>query len=361
MATNNDNYHNALEWAKGRGLEIHPHIERKVVNDIPGLYATSEISVGTKFASIPKKSLLKPNLKDYPANTSNAAAYIHQACLEASMQHHSEFAPIFKLFDSRDYLREASVQYLSKKEMDTLNSAAPHLAREIQRFTSANKALIAAICDYDDKIDLEMCELVTLNYASRAMTDQGFVPILDCFNHNDVIGSGIGSDDERLVLEARKTYLAGEQLFVTYGILDLFKHAISYNYFDPNGSHYIPLKRFSIPITSNHANQLLVNNVDNYNVTPTANPQFSTINQPNAYFSTDGPSEQAIKILILICGSTTKAKTLTNALLDQLDIQNTVHQHSKREFKGRIMRFYNVLQKEKQIIAASKNWLKKNL
>ncbi|WP_197466198.1 hypothetical protein, partial [Oleiphilus sp. HI0080] len=308
----------------------------------------------------PKAALLNPRPNHYPAGTSTAAIHIHSASREMDLGESSEFAPVFKLFDPEEYLREISVQYLTSSEERTLASAAPRLLRDILEFRKSNIALSSAICQFDKKIKQDTCSLVTLNYASRAMADQGFVPILDCFNHNDVGGSGIASTADKLFLEARKDYLAGEQLYVTYGVLDLFKHAINYNYFDPKGAHFIPLERFILPISKERATHLVANKTKNCRVFATPRPEFSQIAQPNAYFSTDGASKSMIKILTLLCGDKTNAKRLANDLLTQIDNQNEIHKHSKKEFKGRLMRFYNALHKEKQIIAGSRAWLEKH-
>ncbi|WP_197466326.1 hypothetical protein, partial [Oleiphilus sp. HI0080] len=99
MPSIQDNYREALKWATQRGLELHPHIERKIIDGVPGLFAKSKVNAGCTFASIPKAALLNPRPNHYPAGTSTAAIHIHSASREMDLGESSEFAPVFKLFD----------------------------------------------------------------------------------------------------------------------------------------------------------------------------------------------------------------------------------------------------------------------
>lgn len=354
-----NSYEIALEWAKERGLKILPTIQRKTTNRVAGLYATEQINKGTLLASIPVSSLIQPEDNFYPPNTSTAAKYIHSTSTEITRGLKSNFQPIFGLFDPKEYLSQNSVQYFSQEELALLETASPALAQQVNHFIHSNKALIDALKSFDPSIDLDTYEYVSLNYASRAMTDKGFVPILDCFNHNDAAGSGIEKKDELLLLTARKTYLTGEQIFVTYGVLDIFQHAINYNYYDPTGTHYIPIKRFRFPRIPQSTVQS-IQAVD-ANTRVLQSGPVASIHNPNAHLSLNGPSHKLLEILKNLANDEYHLKASLLNLLDHLDHQNNIQQLSKQKFKGRLKRFYNALSKEKEIIASNRIWLKNNL
>lgn len=353
-----DSYDIALDWALERGLMILPQITKKTLNGIAGLYATDQIDKGTLLASIPITSLLQTKNEAYPPNTSIAAKHIHSASKELLKGRKSDFQPIFGLFDTKEYLSANSVQYFTREEIAILGAASPTLAQQINKFTHSNIALTAALNNFDPSIDLDTYMHVALNYASRAMTDKGFVPILDCFNHNEIVGSGIEKKGNSLLLKAEKNYLPGEEIFVTYGALDIFQHAINYNYYDPKDAHYIPIKRFNfkkIPQSTAHTIQTTTNNTRFVQ-----SKSGTTIHNANAFLSSNGPSSPFLEILTSMTADTYDVKSLLLQLLSHLDQQNNIQALTKKEFKGKLKRFYSALCKEKEIIAANRTWVKNN-
>lgn len=356
-----------LDSATKRGLYLNPRLERKCVDGVYGMYATGVIQGGETLASFPVSQLIKPDDSLYPQGTSDSAKLIHSAAKEFVKGEGTEFDYFFSLFDSLDEIQEYSSYFASAEDLSTFNKLGEGLCREIQSQNEKNHQLIQALYEFDPSIDLDVYTGMTLNFNSRAVGNNGFVPIIDCFNHSDEKGANIESLGEVVSLKAKIDYKAREQVYTSYGTLDLLTHAINYNYFDNKNLHFIQFhKRFRFMAKSAKEIAMLKHLASRFKLSIQTLPQgyLYSFQGMDAFFSETRPSEQLIEIAETIAQYAPFAggpKKILSGFLKQLASENTVESCSKKILPKRYSRFYRLLQKEKQMLHANQNWVLQNL
>mgnify|MGYP000149596243 CR=1 FL=1 len=367
-------FQHTLDWAVSNGLILNNNVERKCVDGIWGMYASKNLDKDELLGSFPTTNLINPNQLDYPKEASNSARQIHTSATEYAAPS-SHYSPLFLCHDDTETLKLFSTYFSNEKELNALKEISTGLFNEIIKQNHLNKTLINALYRFDSSIDIDTYTAVTLNYNSRAMGSQGFVPILDCFNHSDEKGMSIDSGGDTVILKTKVSYKKGEQVFVSYGTLDIYSHAINYNYFDPNNQHFIQFgKRFNFPVLGkadlDFANQLKKShnvNLHKYNGMVTY-----SIDDRAAFLSEQGPSKRLIGIVKTLCAKENNKSHINESdnqqvkqkllnLLSQLDNQNNVDKFGSKYMPRRIRYLYHMLQKEKQMIALNKQWVEENL
>ena len=337
------------------------------MDGVYGMYATDVIQRGETLASFPMSQLIKPDDSLYPQGTSDSAKLIHCSAKEFIKGRVSEYDYFFSLFDSLDEIQEYSSYFASAEDLSAFNKLGQGLCREIQSQNEKNHHIIQALHDFDPSIDLDIYTCITLNFNSRAVGKNGFVPIIDCFNHSDEKGANIESLGESVSLKAKIDYNAGEQVYTSYGTLDLLTHAINYNYFDNKNLHFIQFhKRFRFMAKAAKEIAMLKHLASRFKVSIQVSPQgyLYSFQGSDAFFSETRPSEQLIEIAETIAQFAPfpgGPKEVLRGFLKQLESENTVESCSKKTLPKRYARFYRLLQKEKQMLYANQNWVLQNL
>lgn len=240
-------YDNLLNWASGRGYELHPSIEYKIVDGIGGMYATKDIPKSTVLYTGPVSVF-----GDWGEKMINND-YISRMFDEYLKGTDSEIQPMFIAHESLDSFKKSSIFFASKDELNTLKNLSPthHIIATgvIDRLNSMVNWWV------ENKPQLSRDEIVwmILNLDSRSWSDGGFNPILDLFNHSNNVGStrfkSEGGGKSKLI--AVVDYKAGDQIYDSYGIQDMSKFLSSYNFFDRTDMHYVDLiSRVEFPLSS---------------------------------------------------------------------------------------------------------------
>lgn len=356
-----------LDSAYKNGLTLNPRLERKCVDGVCGMYATGTIQSGESLASFPHSNLIKVDDRLYPQDTSNSARLIHSAAKEYVKGTASDFHYVFSVFDSLEEIKSYSSYFADEEDLSRFKKLGQGLYREIQSQNEKNKRLIQALYEFDPSVDPDIYAMVTLNFGSRAMGVNGFVPVVDCFNHSDEKGANIDSRGETVSLSAKVDYQAGEQVYTTYGTLDLLTHGINYNYFDSQNIHFIQLeKRFRFTAKTEKEVEMLKQLASRFrlSIQPFAHGYIYSFQEREAYFSETQPSSQIIEIARSMAEHSPfklSPKEILLGFLKQLDSENTVESCSKKLLPKRYGRFYRLLKKEKQMIRENLNWVTQNM
>jgi len=234
-------YENCLAWALNHGLNIDSRIERKQVNGVYGMYAKENIPKDTVIASFPKKKLI-PNRTDvnYPNGTPETIKRCHAAAIELSKGKASAYFGCVASFESIEALHSHSFYFFSNEELkfiEDLNPVLYKLILESKHVVDTAKQHIQAL---DPELNENDIIQTVLNSFSRSWGQNGFVPVLDLFNHSDRKGLNLKNLlNEKIGHVTGVDYQAGEQIFINYSKKDMLNQAIIYNYFDPTGVHFI--------------------------------------------------------------------------------------------------------------------------
>lgn len=345
-----DLFETTLSWARKEGLFLHEHLERKCKDGVWGMYATQDIDKNTVLASFPLENLIQTE-DNYPLNTSTSAKHIHSAAKAYSNKDNSKYANFFNFFDSSEYLKKYSTFYITEKEKNVIKEASPMLLREIITQNYLNTSLIDALHQYDASISKETYTLITLNYNSRAIGSSGFVPILESFNHASGKGEFV-HEDKRVIIKSRVSYTKGEEVYTSYGALDVYTHAINYNYYAPGDDHYIQFhKRFLFPLFTQNDKKIAQELSRSYKVAVQEMNSLKvfSVEDKHAYLDEEKPSAKTIEIIEKLALQNDKYAYLL-AHLNRILSSNHVSRFSEKYFPSRLKRFYWVLVKEKDII-----------
>ena len=234
-------YESCLAWSLNQGLDMDSRLERKQVNGVYGMYAKSHIPKGTVLASFPKDKLI-PNRKDvsYPNGTPETIKKCHAAAIELSKGEASDYFGCVAAFESLEALQSHSFYFFSNEELkfiENLNPVLYKLMLEAKHVVETAKQQIQAI---DPDLAENAIIQTVLNSFSRSWGQNGFVPVLDLFNHSDRKGLNLKNLlNDKIGHVTGIDYQAGEQIFINYSKKDMLNQAIIYNYFDPTGVHFI--------------------------------------------------------------------------------------------------------------------------
>ncbi len=357
-----DRFDTTLGWAKREGLYLNDNLERKSDKGIFGIYAKEDIKDNLILASFPLESLIKIE-DDYPSNTSISAKQIHSAAKAYDNKENSKYSNFFNFFDSIEYLKKFSTFFINEKEKQIINEASPFLLKQITTQNHLNTFLIEALYQFDPSISKETYTFITLNYNSRAIGSSGFVPIVECFNHSNEKGEFIHTENNKVVLKSKVSYKKGEQVFISYGALDIFSHAINYNYFAPDEDHYLLFhKRFFFPLLTNNDNQIARELSRLYSVAAQKMDGLNvfSVQDKDAYLNQEKPSQTTMKIVEKLAQKKDKNEYLLIHLKQMLS-SNNVSQFSEKYFPARVKRFYWVLLKEKEILLKNIEYISNEL
>ncbi len=370
-----DIYQKQLKWAKKRGLFFDDRIERKTVNGVAGLFATQDIPAGAKLIAYPvDKTIKNINDKRYTDKTSTTVKQIHAALLEYSKGKSSEYYGHFMQFESLDDLKSFSTYFYTEEDLQLLESMNYFLAKSVREINDTLQSRISEIKSLEPEIAEETIVLVTLNYHSRAWGDANFLPVMDYANHSDRRGKQRGCKDGEYILEAKQAYKKGEEIFLSYGRKDIYFHAIYYNYFDPNGVHYIQYgPRFVQAAESQIEKEIAQYTASKFklDITQADGKIHYCCLESDVCFLENAPSLRMIEYIQTNYFSSMKEwqekqcskASLAQRLLDILNIMlsaNRIDEFKQSQLPKRMHRFYPLLQKEKQMLIRNKEWVVDN-
>ena len=353
-----------LSWAAPKGLSINKNLERKCVNGLSGMYATGQISSGDLLASFPEASLLKSTGKKFrKEKESNWLEWIYNAATEYRKPN-SKYSGIFEGFEKLGDMKTYSSYFCSDTEEATLKEMSPLLHRWILDANRKADYVVETLQKYDPQLDRDLILTIYLNLRSRGFNPQGIVPVLDQFNHSDAYGQSSVAEKGNIAFYSKKDYLAGEQVFISYGTKDLYKHAIHYNYFDPNGIHFIEFGRKCIQSADGEIGARLFRHLNQFFKLEKLESNGQTVflvNDQSVVLSEHGLSDGLVQFLKESCRtrlpSNAPDQTLMQHaaqyfvyLIDQQLRTNRVETVNSSKITERLSRFQQLLIKEKQIL-----------
>lgn len=356
-----------LKQAVRQGLEINPNLERRQVGGVWGMYATADIAVGELLARFPKRSLLQPQAKSYGPHVSPSVRMIHTAAQEMQKGAASPFAYLFDLHESLVQMQQYSTFFYGEAELAQLRALSPHLADVIVQENLRWQSVLKALLEFDATLDEATVITTLLNFSSRGIGRSGFVPVLDCFNHSCSKGSFIDDAGDAVKYVARVSYQPGEQVYVFYGWLDLYDHAIHYNYFDPSDQHFIRFGcREFVPLLNEQLRALYQHFSQKYptRLLNAGRQQLFQFHDPELLLGELGPTPKLQQFLVDYGVQPNESRTaravMTDTLriwLDALERGNRIDASKSIVLPASLRRFEGVLRKEKQLIAQTRAWL----
>ncbi len=363
------------QWASAHGLFLHEAVERKAVNGIYGMYALRDIPANTLLASFPAAQLIRPKRdRRIPAELSDVdLPYLLATARELTLGDDSAFSGILKGFEPLEAMQQYSTQFISEAELLLLRSMSPTAYSWVKNANEKAERVVAAVCAMDPSLDPQVVLTVFLNYKSRSFKEVGIVPVLDQFNHSDRLGNENSFDGERVQVYTRQSYRAGDQLFISYGHKDLLMHAIHYNYFDPNGTHFIePARRIFTPVASLTRPNAFNHLQKKYKLQTLQHQgqMLFFLNDNAALMTEQAPTLYLTQYLSdsLTGGQSVATAQLQSPLLqtylqmlDALAANNRYRSVQRETLPPRLLRFYDLLQKEELIIQANRNWVLENV
>lgn len=361
-------YAKHLEQSVQRGLEINSKLERRQVSGVWGMYARASIVEGELLVRLPKSALLQPDPAAYGAQLVSASVQmIHAAAREAQQGPVSSFAYLFDLHEPLEQLKQYSIYFYGEDELNILRKLSPHLADVVWHEKLRLHAVVKGILFLDPALSESVVIATLLNFFSRAMGNNGFVPVLDCFNHSTAKGSFIDDRDGDTKYLARVAYAPDEQVYGFYGGLDLYDHAINYNYYDPADDHVLRFgRREFIPLLNESAKQIYQRFAQQYGtqLVQVGRQQFFCFKDADALLGAAGPAPRLQQLLVDYGVRANDArqprqilKDTLSAWLDALDQGNRVDLFKTNPLPASSGRFYDVLKKEKALIALGRQWL----
>jgi len=375
---NNKQFKEQLDLALKRGLIFDHRIERKAVSGLSGMYAKESIPKGTILASYPAahQIQLKHDIT-YPQGASDNFKYIHAAAIELAKGPKSKHHDILLSLEAIPELQKNCSYFYTESDIALITKVNPVLARNILESKKQIQVRVDALAKFDAKLDSRIVLRILLNLVSRAFSGYGFASAVDAFNHSDRLGNPVkGLDKEGKVIgfTAHKDYEPGEQIFITYDRKDMYAHAIAYNYFDPEGTHFIdygarivqtaisPLEKKIFEYTGKYYKLTVkeFNGIAQY-----------TTKDLELFFLENAPSTNLTDFIRrncfqsageLISGKCTNQSFDTRLLniIDELLKINRVDDFELSDIPKKMHRFYHLLKKEKAMLLSNRNWVLDN-
>lgn len=250
----NEIYEQQLAWARDKGLYLNDKIERKEVDGLYGMYATAPIEVGELLVTYPVERRI-PHTKsiEFPKGTAPTIKNLVTAAQEYSKGKKSEYYGHFMQLISFEELQRTASLFFNEAELKSLNDLNPLVYKCTMEFNDAIQLQIDIVCNLDPSLDRDIVTQIVLNYSSRAWENSSFLPMFEYFNHSDRDGDVKRTVKGKDTICAKVQYQAGDQIWISYGPKDMVSHALSFNYFDPSGEHFI---HFGTRFTQTVRNQL---------------------------------------------------------------------------------------------------------
>ena len=369
---NEEIFSQQLAWAKNKGLFLNEKIERKKVNGVYGMFATGNIAKDEILVSYPVQSRT-PQFSDvsYPVDTANDVKNMHRAAVEYQKGKLSDYHGHFIQFESLDDFKSSSVYFLTEDELALIQSMNRLLYKSVTKFNSAVKKHIDTLLHIDPAINTDVATLIVLNYCSRAWGDVGFLPVIDLFNHSEKLGNTKEVIDQKDILLAKVDYQAGDQIWISYSVKDIYHHCIIFNYFDPNDTHYIHFgDRFTQTATSNFERQIAHHCLTKYNIASSESDGalHYQITDVDALFLEHAPSVKLVEYIKDNCFRFEEEFSAKNCSFQSFIIRmnevlniligfNNVDKINLAELPDKLHRFFYMLQKEKQMLLKNLEWV----
>jgi hypothetical protein len=375
---NNKQFKEQLDLAITRGLIFDHRIERKAANGLSGMYAKESIPKDTILASYPAEHQiqLKHDIA-YPQGASDNFKYIHAAAIELAKGPKSKHHDILLSLETIPELQKNCSYFYHESDLELLTKINPVLARNILESRNQIQVRMDALAKFDPKLDSRIVLRVLLNLISRAFSGYGFASAVDAFNHSDRLGNPVkGLDKEGKVIgfTAHKDYEPGEQIFITYDRKDMYAHAIAYNYFDPDGTHFIDYGARIVQTAISPLEKKIFEYTSKYYRLTTKD--FNGITQYTTkdlelFFLENAPSTNLIDFIRrncfqstgeLISGKCTNQSFSDRLLniIDELIGINSVDEFEPSDIPKKMHRFYYLLKKEKAMLLSNRNWVLDN-
>lgn len=368
-------YTEQLTWAKKRGLYIDSRLERKCVDGIWGFFAKGSIEPGVKLVSYPiDKAIKNVTTFQYPQGTSDLVKNVHAALLEFDKGQQSEFYGHFLQLESLEYLQKHSTFFYSDDDIKLLESMNYFLAKAVVEHKQESLKRISEIQALVPTINPDTVVIIYLNYLSRAWGDANFLPIIDYANHSDRLGKQRQCKNGEYFIESKYAYQKGDQVYLSYGRKDMYLHAILYNYFDPEGAHFIHYgSRFVQLASTPFELEVLKYTASKFKlVSQKHNNQYHySCLDLNVGFLETAPTLNMIEYIqsnYFVTTQDWKNKKSSQAALAQrlLDVLNIMINANKvKDFKlddipTKMHHFYSLLKKENVMLQQNKNWVVDN-
>lgn len=226
-----DYYEKAIKVFQDNGLEIHPSIIRKKVNNVYGLYTTSPILKNTQILKLPKNLIIGLEAEIFCSETIN-----------------NEFRTVDRLIAHLVYLKSTDAciyRYWFKllpsledfKKTLIFSDIADLLPRVYKGLVTLCTLEQQKRCDNIQKmlkkynIDVDDDEILwgVLYYQSYGW-DVRINPILDLFNHTYASNNYSNHNEEPSILKIHKDHDTGDQIFESYGNRTIGELAIVYGF-----------------------------------------------------------------------------------------------------------------------------------
>lgn len=362
-------YEKCLHLAKEQGLYLDDRIERREKKGLFGMYATKKIPKGTLIASFPKAALLPENTE---ISDNHEVRWSYAIAKELQKGEDSAYRAHTMMLEEIDELKQHSLYYFSQEEIQLLFDMNPLLGNEINNYSYRVDKILEAIKDIDPTLDEALAIKAILNHLSRSWGEYGLLPVLDLFNHSERKGVQLQQVNEGshigFVLDS--DYEPDQQIWISYGQKDIFLHATSYNYFDPNNEHIIDyalraIQVLDTPEKTDVANFICKNfdaRIFEYN-----GQKKLALNEPKLYILENGPNEKLYNYLRKVSFTTLeelrskKCSPLSTALtylsvINAFLSANRVDQFKITNVPSKLQRFHQALKKEKKILLSNKTW-----
>lgn len=370
-------YKDLLEWADSVGYKLHSSLERKKVNGVYGFYATEDIKDGEVLFKSPARETIQldPNY-NYDETTSNWVKMIHTISVQHRLGEKCKYYRIFDAFDTLKELKEYSIYFASKEELDLLSKLSPVLRVLVDSMISDTNKLVESVLEIDNSLKKDDVLWVVLNWRSRAW-DNGFIPILDLFNHSNKKGNlkyYIPETGDNYLI-SRGDYKKGEQVYDSYDTNDMYHYAINYNFYDSSDWKYISLPmRMTFPIRSEFDEKTFELVSKRFQTTRFKNGDTEgyRILDNTLCLTEVGPTDGLIELAK--CFSYESIEDLTegkfsyhkfddvlNGWLNLIENSNGVQSVEVPAYQTpRLQRFYDIQIAELGIISANKKWINLN-
>jgi hypothetical protein len=369
-----EKYNQVLAQAKENGLVMHPSISRKCINGVHGMYASGDISANELLVSYPVKQLIHvdPSVQ-YPKEFIDQWKYIHAAAKSLTEKEDNWF--YFDALYDIDFFKGFHAYFCEQEELDVLKTASPLLYQHAM-FKKTELAYISnLILGFDDSISPDALLLMILNHQCRAWGDVGFVPVLDLFNHSDDLGSPRNKDETSVVLHTKKSYKAGDQIWISYGKKDIHYHALNFGYFDPNDKHVLDLGYRAAAVASTSQQKLALKSIEKHfkvRREQLGGNQIEYKLHPNqVFFEEKKPTQKAIEYMIAESRGDVmqqghpvelllRSRQRLMGYLNSFNDSNKVELTSEKDFPAKLAYLYHMLLKEKTMIEDNMRWLSEN-
>jgi len=242
-----NHFNKSVEILKEHGLIFHSSIEQKRVNGIPGIYATKDISCNTIIAEIGNNVCFTDNDRYssiFSNKDINAKYSIDVQCiaylLYETLNNKSIYTDYFKLLPTLGDLKLGFIN-LNSDIYKELGQVSKDISNFIQLLCNTNSIRYSNLENFlrDYNLKLNVCELewgvfYCTNYAWR----DSIQPMMDLFNHSNSAEINVPIRGKMGQVIINKEIKAGEQIYISYGVKDIVKLALTYGFFDHTDDIY---------------------------------------------------------------------------------------------------------------------------